>query len=69
MTSFSVSDTCFNERPIDIILLKPKLIFSKNFYRYLAVTDIRFATDTDIPRFAYRYIYRYFNNVISLKLM
>jgi len=33
------------------------------------VVDILLATDTDIPKFVYRYICRYFNNVFWLKLV
>jgi len=43
----------------------------KNFPPIFAqlYTDIRLANDTDIPKFANRYIYQYFNKLFWLKLM
>jgi len=47
-------------------MLKP--IFLIFFTGNWPVADMRLATDTDIPNFAYRYIYRYFK-VFWLKLV
>jgi len=42
---------------------KPIPIFSKNFSPIIS----QLVTDTDIPKFAYRYIFRFFNEVFWLK--
>jgi len=44
-------------------------IFKKIFTYIWPVSVIQLATDTDIPKFAYRHIFRYFNKVFWLKLM
>jgi len=44
-------------------------MFSIFFPNICQAADIRMATDTDIPKFAYRYIYQYFNEVCWLKLV
>jgi len=50
--------------------LKPISIFSKkSFTDIWTVADILLTTDTDILKFASRYIYRYFNEVFWLKLV
>jgi len=41
-------------------------IFSTDIW---PVPDFRLATDTDISKFAYRYVRRYFNKVFWLKLL
>jgi len=43
--------------------LKQIPIFSIFFTDIWPVADILFITDTDIPKFAYRHICRYFNKV------
>jgi len=56
-----------------------QILFCWNRYRYFQkiftyiwpIANIWLATDTDIPKFDYRYIFRYFNNykVFWLKLV
>jgi len=48
-----------DKKPTDIIF----------FTDIWPAADIRLATETDIPKFAYRYIYRYFNKVFWLILV
>jgi len=52
--------------PTGIIFLKPIPIFSNFFTDIWPAADIRMATDTDILKFACRYICRYFNKVFWL---
>jgi len=47
--------------------LKP--IFSIFSLDIWPVADIRLAIDTDIPKFAYQYTFRYFNKIFWLKSM
>jgi len=55
---------CSRDRPISLFL-KPTQIFSILFLTDIwPSADIRLATDTDIPKF----VYRYFNEVFRLKL-
>jgi len=51
------------QRPIDVLFfLKPISIFAKKISpTFGQLPDVRFSTDTDILKFAYRCICRYFN--------
>jgi len=44
-------------------------IFKIFFTDICPAANIRLATDTNVPKFAYRYIYRYFKKVFWFKLV
>jgi len=39
-------------------------IFNNFFHCYLTIADISLATNTDILKLAFRYIYRYFESIL-----
>jgi len=57
------------KRPTDIFFLNRYPYFQIFFTDLWPVANILLTTETDIPKFAYRYICRYFNKVFWLKLV